>query len=215
MRRTRGGGGIAPSRRPCARGPPGRRAETAPRRRGGGGLRGSRAAARAPRRSGGDRRRGRRGFPAAVPGTEPPRPSSSSPARSPSRPFSLLNLPPQFYTTPHTPPRRRCLQTRQQPLAPHPVPALSLSGNSGIGRAEPGRGHPTSLRSSPPRSRPCSGQRQPFTVQPPSAHPPRAARRGPRKGRAPEVPPPSPQAQRCPQPCRPPAYLKKTSRCGL
>lgn len=116
---------------------------------GGGGLRGSRAAARAPRRSGGDRRRGRRGFPAAVPGTEPPRPSSSSPARSPSRPFSLLNLPPQFYTTPHTPPRRRCLQTRQQPLAPHPVPALSLSGNSGIGRAEPGRGHPTSLRSSP------------------------------------------------------------------
>lgn len=149
MRRTRGGGGIAPSRRPCARGPPGRRAETAPRRRGGGGLRGSRAAARAPRRSGGDRRRGRRGFPAAVPGTEPPRPSSSSPARSPSRPFSLLNLPPQFYTTPHTPPRRRCLQTRQQPLAPHPVPALSLSGNSGIGRAEPGRGHPTSLRSSP------------------------------------------------------------------
>lgn len=149
MRRTRGGGGIAPSRRPCARGPPGRRAETAPRRRGGGGLRGSRAAARAPRRSGGDRRRGRRGFPAAVPGTEPPRPSSSSPARSPSRPFALLNLPPQFYTTPHTPPRRRCLQTRQQPLAPHPVPALSLSGNSGIGRAEPGRGHPTSLRSSP------------------------------------------------------------------
>lgn len=149
MRRTRGGGGIAPSRRPCARGPPGRRAETAPRRRGGGGLRGSRAAARAPRRSGGDRRRGRRGFPAAVPGTEPPRPSSSSPARSPSRPFSLLNLPPQFYTTPHTPPRRRCLQTRQQPLVPHPVPALSLSGNSGIGRAEPGRGHPTSLRSSP------------------------------------------------------------------
>lgn len=149
MRRTRGGGGIAPSRRPCARGPPGRRAETAPRRRGGGGLRGSRDAARAPRRSGGDRRRGRRGFPAAVPGTEPPRPSSSSPARSPSRPFALLNLPPQFYTTPHTPPRRRCLQTRQQPLAPHPVPALSLSGNSGIGRAEPGRGHPTSLRSSP------------------------------------------------------------------
>lgn len=204
MRRTRGGGGIAPSRRPCARGPPGWRAETAPRRRGGGGLRGSRAAARAPRRSGGDRRRGRRGFPAAVPGTEPPRPSSSSPARSPSRPFSLLNLPPQFYTTPHTPPRRRCLQTRQQPLAPHPVPALSLSGNSGIGRAEPDRGHPTSLRSSPPRSRPCSGQRQPFTVQPPRLALPgqRDAVQG--RGELRRFPPPRPRPSDARNPAAPP-----------
>lgn len=204
MRRTRGGGGIAPSRRPCARGPPGRRAETAPRRRGGGGLRGSRAAARAPRRSGGDRRRGRRGFPAAVPGTEPPRPSSSSPARSPSRPFSLLNLPPQFYTTPHTPPRRRCLQTRQQPLAPHPVPALSLSGNSGIGRAEPGRGHPTSLRSSPhvPGHARVSGSLSP-------SNPPRLTLPGQRdavqgRGELRRFPPPRPRPSDARNPAAPP-----------
>lgn len=204
MRRTRGGGGIAPSRRPCARGPPGRRAETAPRRRGGGGLRGSRAAARAPRRSGGDRRRGRRGFPAAVPGTEPPRPSSSSPARSPSRPFSLLNLPPQFYTTPHTPPRRRCLQTRQQPLVPHPVPALSLSGNSGIGRAEPGRGHPTSLRSSPhvPGHARVSGSLSP-------SNPPRLTLPGQRdavqgRGELRRFPPPRPRPSDARNPAAPP-----------
>lgn len=204
MRRTRGGGGIAPSRRPCARGPPGRRAETAPRRRGGGGLRGSRAAARAPRRSGGDRRRGRRGFPAAVPGTEPPRPSSSSPARSPSRPFALLNLPPQFYTTPHTPPRRRCLQTRQQPLAPHPVPALSLSGNSGIGRAEPGRGHPTSLRSSPhvPGHARVSGSLSP-------SNPPRLTLPGQRdavqgRGELRRFPPPRPRPSDARNPAAPP-----------
>lgn len=134
----------------------------------------------------------------------PPLPSSSSPARSPSRPFALLNLPPQFYTPPHTPPRRRCLQTRQQPLVPHPVPALSLSGNSGIGRAEPGRGHPTSLRSSPhvPGHARVSGSLSP-------SNPPRLTLPGQRdavqgRGELRRFPPPRPRPSDARNPAAPP-----------